>query len=840
MKKQLLTKKPLLLLFLSISFLCSGQEYQRMIIKGNYSLTQIQDAAKKYFTINGTGRGSGYKQYKRWEYDAKRLQSSDGMVRSNHFFAKEFEKYNANLNTQRKQFQNAAGIWETLGPTDWNATTGYNPGVGRITSLAIDQSDNNKMIVGAHSGGVWKTIDKGATWTPTSDQFSSMDVYALEIDPTDSNTYYWGSNNGIIYKTTDGATTWAQHGSLNGGRVNKIIINPNNNQIMFATAQGAGIYSSVDGGANWTQVTNDTDGHDIEFKPGKPNTIYATGTNFHISVDGGTTWTTNNTGLTNDVKMIGTSANNPNIVYLLEASSSVFGALYSSADSGATFTKKTHTLNYFGYDSDGSSTLGQAPRDMAIAVSPTDANEVHIAGISTWRSMDGGNTFVATSHWVPDTANTENIGYCHADVDDLVYNGTDLFAVTDGGIYNASNPGGTLSPTYYNDLTTGMGIHQFYKFGVSQTDPVVITGGAQDNGSSVYSNGTWKNWWGADGADGFVDKDDNLIIYGSSQYGGIVKSSDGGNTLDNIVQPAPSDDQNAVFIAPFKSDPTASNTIYTGFTKMFKSTDGGANWSEISDAFPNIGFVSEFAVAPSNSNVIYATTDVGQLFKTTTGSGTWTEVTGYAGGGTVNYIAIHPTDPNKVAIATPGNEQVQLSVDGGTSWTTYNTGLPNFAALSLVWENNGKDGLYLGMNYGIYYIDNTFNSWQPFSNLLPNVRVNDLEINTADGKLYAATFGRGVWRSPLFGSAALSNNDFSLLDNINIYPIPTSSVINIKWNQSDKVELRLFNLKGQLLKLKKDISIQEHKIDVSNLSTGVYFLRVNSSKGIFTKKIIIN
>lgn len=830
-------KKLLLLLFLSTSFLCIGQEYKKMISKGTYTLVQIQEAANKYFSINGTGRGTGYKQYKRWEYNARRLQSSDGMIRSNHFFAKEFEKYNAEVNSQRKQLQNAAGLWETLGPTDWTATTGYNPGVGRITSLAIDPNDSNKMIVGSPTGGVWKTIDKGTNWTPLSDQFSTMNVYSLTIDPTNSNTFFWGSNGGNIYKSTDAGSTWTAIGYLSFGNVNKILINPNNTQLMYATGEDDGIYKSIDGGANWTKVNTNFAGYDVEFKPGDFNTIYAAGTAFHKSTDGGVNWTTTTSGFDTGAKMIGVSANNPSTVYLLEEKGGLFGAFYVSTDSGATFTKKTHTLNYFGYATDGSSNLGQAPRDMAIAVSPTNANEIHIGGINTWRSLDGGTTFSPTSHWVPDTANNENIGYCHADVDDLIYNGSELFVVSDGGIFNSTNPGGAISATYYNDLTTGMGIHQFYKIGISQSNPVIITGGSQDNGTSVYSNGTWKNWWGADGADGFVDKDINTIIYGSSQHGGIVKSIDGGNTLDNITEPAPSNKSNFAFIAPFKRDPTASNTMYIGGKKMFKSTDGGIVWSEISQEFVAGSFVNEFATAPSDSNVIYAITDTGQLFKTTTGSGNWVELMGF--NGFVNYVAVHPTDPNKVAIATSGNELVYISTDGGTNWNVSNTGLPNLASLCLTWQNNGKDGLYLGMNYGVYYIDNTFNSWQPFSNLLPNVIVNELEINTVDEKLYIATYGRGIWRTPLFDSAALSVNNSAVLDKINVFPNPTVSSINIKWDQSEKVELKLFNVKGQLLHLKKDTSISDYIIDVSNLSKGIYFLRVNSTKGIYTKKVII-
>ena len=135
------------------------------------------------------------------------------------------------------------------------------------------------------------------------------------------------------------------------------------------------------------------------------------------------------------------------------------------------------------------------------------------------------------------------------------------------------------------------------------------------------------------------------------------------------------------------------------------------------------------------------------LYKTTDGGATnWSTIT--SPGGSINSIAIHPTNPNKVAVATTSSNRVFVSTNGGTSWTNYKLNLPNFSALALVWDDNTEDGLYLGMDYGIYYIDNTFANWQPFSNNLPNVIINELEINTVDGNIYAGSYGRGLWASP--------------------------------------------------------------------------------------------
>ena len=162
---------------------------------------------------------------------------------------------------------------------------------------------------------------------------------------------------------------------------------------------------------------------------------------------------------------------------------------------------------------------------MDIAVNPEDVNEVHIAGVLTWRSIDGGENFYCTSDWVPGYAENANIGYCHADVDLLLFNGTSLFAGTDGGIFKAEDTANVTSD-YYEDLSTGLGIRQLYKIGITQTPEVIVTTGSQDNGSSFYSEAEgWKDWIGADGMEGFVDKDNSSKMFGMIQFGGVYRTT---------------------------------------------------------------------------------------------------------------------------------------------------------------------------------------------------------------------------------------------------------------------------------------------------------------------------
>ncbi|NQY06604.1 MAG: hypothetical protein HRT68_10575, partial [Flavobacteriaceae bacterium] len=617
-----------------------------MIESGDYSVFQIQAEAEAHFNIVGTDRGVGYKPYKRWEYQAQRLMDQNGMLKSPDEYYNDLIQYQQDFNSN--SFSSFQGNWTQLGPTYWDDSNsnGWNPGVGRITSLAIDPADENHIIVGGPTGGVWKSVDGGTNWTVLTDNLANIDVYALTMDPTNTSIYYWGSTGGNIYRSTDAGATWSFYADAGNGTVNKILIDPTNTSKMYCTASG-GIYKSTDTGLTWNLINpSATNGYDIEFKPGDTNTIYASGTNYFYSTDGGNTfsapqaftqwsqeyisgaadWTISDTnqnntitprtgsgmahfysgnfngdstrlisdpinlsGATNPrlnfyyanvnwagdidevrvlyrtsatgawtqiasytaemtswtsvtlnlpspsanyyiafegisrygrgfniddltvttdnlgtvfqegfensgvaygggVKMMGVSPDDPTVVYMLEESGGIFGGFYKSTDSGASFTELDHTgKNYFGYSSSASDDRGQAPRDMDVAVDPNDVNEVHIAGILSWRSTDGGVTFNITSQWIPGSAAGQNIGYCHADIDLLMFYGPNLYVASDGGLFVAENTN-TVNANYYRDLTTGIGLREFYKIGISRGNTEVVTGGAQDNGSSVYTS----------------------------------------------------------------------------------------------------------------------------------------------------------------------------------------------------------------------------------------------------------------------------------------------------------------------------------------------------------------
>ncbi|WP_181039987.1 VPS10 domain-containing protein [Aureitalea marina] len=586
-----------LLLFGILSLSLSGtyaQEYLEMIEDGSYRVDEIVESAEAYFADRDKGRGSGYKQFKRWEYMANRLQNEAGYLVSLTENMEELARYEAYLNNTANNRGAIGDNWIELGPDDWNATSAWSPGVGRITGFHVDPNNTDRIVVGANTGGVWNTFDGGENWTPLSDYFSNLSVYSIAVDPADSDTYFFGSNSGLIYKSTDAGATWTQLADLSNSRVIKILINPSNSDIIFACSENAGLYRTTDGGVNWTQVISGN-AYDVEYKPGDLSVMYAGSQSVWRSTDGGASFA--QVGSWNgEAKMIGVSPDDPEVVYVVDEDNGGFGDLYKSTDSGLSYISMGHSnRNYFGYDTAGFESGGQAPRDMDIAVNPNNVDEVHIAGVLTWRSLDGGENFICTSDWIPGQAASAGRGYHHADVDILEFVGSTLYVGSDGGIFKATDTE-NLNANYYEDLTAGLGIRQLYRIGVSQTADVKITTGSQDNGSTWYTEAVgWRDWLGADGMEGFIALSSNNLMFGTTQFGQLYRSTNGGNSYSGLPEPGQGQGN---WVSPFEQDPSVAGTIYVGYNIVYRSTNNGAggSWSAISQNFG--GNLDEMKVAP--------------------------------------------------------------------------------------------------------------------------------------------------------------------------------------------------------------------------------------------------
>jgi hypothetical protein len=794
MKAKLLV---VLIFLMSITFQGFGQKFLEMMDNPNENFYDVVREAEAYFQKHGTARGSGYKAFMRWKYLMQDQIDENGNRLDPHKNWEEYEQFQAVYRRSRIA-ATTTGNWTELGPKSWNRTSAWNPGIGRITCISVDPKNHNVIYIGSPGGGCWKTTTGGNSWTTTTDNLPVMDIASVQVDPINSNIVYLGTSGGGLLKSLNAGATWTPFtsGIPSGAVIRRILIDPNNNQTVLV-ATSSGIYRSTNGGTSWTQSISGSF-NDLEFKPDNTNSIYACGNTFFKSTNNGVNFTQVTSGLTTSGRsFISVTPANPNYVYMVQARGSEFGVLYRSTDSGTNFSARVtgnpaSGTNYFGYSPAGTDAGGQAGYDMAMCVSPTNAEEVYIAGIIIWKTTNGGSSFTAMTEWIYPNSR----GYTHPDMHVLEYVGTNIYSGSDGGIYKSTNQGGD-----WTDLSTGLGIRQFYRIGGSKTNAAMVTGGSQDNGSSILKSTGWIDWLGADGMEGIIDHTNPNIVYGTTQNGGLNKSVDGGNSRAGISTPAGSGN----WVTPWVMDPVNSATLYLGYNEIWKTTNGGSSWTKIS-TFGYTSGVDALEVAPSNSNYLYASKG-STIWVTKNGGANWTNIS--AGiGANINYITVHPDNPEKVAVSTSGTNKVFTSSNGGTNWTNMSGGLPNIGANCVIYQKGAQDGLYVGMNVGIYYRDNTLGAWVPFMTNLPKVSVRELEVHQGSGKLRAATHGRGLWQSDLYGNDGNTAPTVSITSPGNgaAFTIPATVTINATATDADGSIARVeFFIGAQ--KIGEDVSI---------------------------------
>jgi PKD repeat protein/photosystem II stability/assembly factor-like uncharacterized protein len=740
----------------------------KMMQNPNANFYEVQQAFYEYWQGKTIQKGKGYKVFKRWEaYMTPRVYPTGEMTQASQAYPNFINWARTNPISTDKS---TSGDWQLLGPVGAPS----NSGAGRLNFVRFDPTTTNTIYVGAPDGGLWKSTNAGASWMPMTDQLTVIGCTDIAIDPTNTQTMYLATGDGDaadsysigILKSTDGGLTWNTTGlnwSVNQGRtISKIIMNPSNSSNLLV-ASNVGIFRTTDAGVTWTQEDNRSF-KDMEFKPNDPNTIYAAGDVFVKSTNNGDTWSTITSGVPNSSGVqriaIAVTEANENYVYILVGNNSDQGLLgvYRSTNSGTSFTQRhSSSPNLLGWESDGSDDGGQAFYDLTIAASPLNAEVIVIGGVNLWRSTNGGSSFTINGHWWGDVA-----PYVHADHHDIVFlPGTSTyFSANDGGLFKTTNNGSS-----WTDLSNNLAIAQQYRIGLSATTESLLVAGHQDNGTNKFSGTSWTNIYGGDGMDCFIDRTNNNTIIASYVYGEHLRSTNGGSTWTDIYSSLPNGAGNADWLSVLHQDPVTANTYYAGGrSQLYKTTNAGSSWTTLGSPSGN-GNIVEFAIAPSNNQVIYALKSNG-VSKSTNGGSSWTNISSGlpTSSQSPTYVTTSNTDANVVYVTFSGynaSNKVFKSTNGGSTWTNISTGLPNVPCNTIVFHNGSADeSVYIGTDVGVFYRNNNLSSWLMFSNGLPRVAVRDLEIFYPTLRLRAGTYGRGTWDSDLYSNSAPPVADF--------------------------------------------------------------------------------
>jgi photosystem II stability/assembly factor-like uncharacterized protein len=679
---------------------------------------------------------------------------------------------------------------------------------GRVVAVAGVPGDSTTFYFGAVNGGIWKTTDAGTVWTPIFDSQPVGSIGAVAMAPSDYKTIYAGtgesdirsdlSSGDGVYKSVDSGATWTHIGLEDTRQISRIVIDPQNSNIVYVGALGhaygpneeRGVYKSVDGGTHWEKVLNtgtDTGISDLAICAGNPQLLFAGTWNTHRppwttyapidgpggglyrSQDSGKTWSRLNAkGLPEgDWGRIGVDVapDGKRVYALIQAKKP---GLYRSDDGGDTWTlqnadpRLTSRAWYFN----------------SITIDPQNPDVIYMPNVALYRSEDGGKT-ISIVRGAPGGDDYHQIW-----IDPK--NSASMVLGTDQGTTVSLDRGQTWS-TWYNQPTA-----QLYHVITDNQFPYVVYGAQQDSGSAaVFSRTdhgqiTPRDWFPAgESESGYMalDPKDPNIIYLSGTYG-TVDRFDRRIGLSQNITPWPalsfgSQIDQRKYRDPWTPvllfSPADPKVLYFGTQYVMKTVDGGLHWEIISpdltgstqtpgdtkpqgpptvDNAKQRGYGVVFTIAPSalNRDLIWAGSDTGLIHITRDGGKNWKDVTpqGLSPWSKISFIEASHFDP---AVAYAAVDRSRLddrapylfrTRDYGASWQLITTGIAAPAFLRGIREDTEKkDLLFAGTEFGVYVSFDAGDHWQSLQLNLPITSVRDLTIHGDD--LVIATHGRSFW-----------------------------------------------------------------------------------------------
>ncbi|MFO7524610.1 MAG: T9SS type A sorting domain-containing protein [Ignavibacteriaceae bacterium] len=635
--------------------------------------------------------------------------------------------------------------WVSLGPTP-GAYFGYGNISSRIVTGAYHPTNPNIIYIGPANGGVWKSTDAGSTWSPMSDNESSLSMGAIAIDPVNPDIIYAGTGeatySGASYygrgllKSTDAGATWTNitTGLPFSTYFSRLKIRPNNNSQLLAALGNSGLYRSTNAGVSWTQIVSGRV-DDVVFSP-TGDTAFAVGSGISIrrSIDGGATFVTfGSTGLGSGTRThFDLAQSNTSVMWAAVYSSGV--NVFKSTNYGLNWTSVTMPSGFSGL-------AGQAWYDLYCLINPKNHDKVYIGTIDIFRT-ENGSTFT-------NITNGYSGGNVHVDQHFIFFHPNDentIVSCNDGGIWRSTNNGNS-----FINLNQNLTLTQFYRIAASPFLPSRILGGTQDNGTQqTFSSLSWAAAYGGDGGEVCFNPLNSNFILGETQYNGVFRTTNGGSSW-NSAQSGLDNGENAAWVGPIIHHPTISGTFYTARQRVYKSTNNGGSWTAISINVNGSSAVREMAQSKSNPNIMFATSG-SQVFKSSDEGATWSNVTSGLPNRTITSVYVHPTDSNQVFLTFSGfsTAKVYKSTNGGASWMSIQGNLPDTPVNDiLVFTDSGAaaNTYFAATDIGVFVTDDNGVNWMEITDGLPNTVIMHLDYSPVNKMLRAGTHGRGVYEA---------------------------------------------------------------------------------------------
>ena len=689
--------------------------------------------------------------------------------------------------------------WRSIGPAVAS---------GRVMAIAVNPKNKFEYYVGVASGGVWKTVNDGTTWTPLFDGEGSYSIGDVALDPNDPSVVWvgtgesnsqrsvaWGDG---IYRSEDGGKNWQNLGLKKSEHVGRVLIDPRDSKVVYVAAEGPlwgpggdrGLYKTTDGGKNWKAVltiSENTGVADVAMDPSNPDILYASAyqrrrhvftlidggpeSAIYKSTDAGATWNKLKSGLPSvDMGRIGLAVSpaDPNVVYAAIEAADGKGGIFRSEDKGANWERRNE------FD-EGAMYYARVVPD------PKNVDRIFVMNVRLKESLDGGKTLRNVNErnhhgdnhalWI-DPENTKH-----------------WIEGSDGGMWETWDD--AKSWQFKANLPTV----QFYDVAVDNASPFYnVCGGTQDNFSwcgpsrTRNVNGIMNSdWYVTTNGDGFraqVDPVDPNTVYSESQYGVLVRY-DKPTGQELLIQPQEGKGEAPLrwnWDSPLIVSPHSHTRLYFAANKLFRSDDRGDTWKAVSgdltrqinrNTLPVMGKVwgpdavaknastsfygniVALAESPKKEGLLYVGTDDGLIQMSADGGGSWTKYEKFPDVPEMTYVsrlAASSHDETTVYAAFDNHKNEDFkpyllkSTDAGKTWTSITGDLPERGpVLAFAEDPVNANLLFAGTEFGAFFTVDGGHHWAQLKGGLPTIAVRDMVIQSHESDLVIATFGRGFY-----------------------------------------------------------------------------------------------